>query len=226
MTAPTNNPASGGFDDVQQPLLPFAPRITGPSPYRPSDSQADAGELLDHFIQRMVEARGGLTTILLSGPASSGKTRMVEEVLASNPSVDGMSLSIAGIAPLDLFAEINSAAATGGILVLEGRQSPDKWFLHDPTSVPPDLTSRLMAAPRLTLDRPGDSALLRALRADLELHGHRLSHASLKQAASALPRTFHAPRAFCRSLDATPIGLALPERLEMALELTHAALSC
>ncbi|NRA28862.1 MAG: hypothetical protein HRU11_01270 [Parvularculaceae bacterium] len=221
----TDDKVAGGFDEAQQPLLPFAPRITDPSPYRPSDSQADAGELLDHFVQRMVEARGGLTTLLLSGPEGCGKTRMVEEVLASNPSVDGMCLPIKGIAPLDLFAEINSAAASGGILVLEDRRSPDKWFLHDPTNVPPDLTSRLMAAPRLTLDRPGDSALLRALRADLELHGHRLSHAALKQAAGSLPRTFHAPRAFCRALDATPLGLALPERLELALEKSHAAFS-
>jgi len=225
VTTPTDAFASAASDDAGQGMLPFAPRIHQPSPWRPSDSQADAAELLDHFIQRMAEASGGLTTLLLTGPEGAGKTRLAAEVLAANPSVDGVCLPVAGIPPLDLFAEINSAAASGGVLVLESRRPPEKWFLDHINAVPPDLTSRLAAAPRLTLDLPGGSALLRALRADLELHGHRLGHAAMKQVAGDLPRTFEAPRAFCRALDATPVGVALPQRIETALRQTHAGLT-
>lgn len=203
--------------DPEQVLLPFAPRVTGPSPYRASPSQTKASDLLHHWIKRILGSEGGLTSIALTGPRGSGKSRLVDEALAARQDLQVVRLQISDTLPLDVFAEINAATAEGRILILEGRRPVDKWFIHDPVPVPMDLTSRLAAAPEITLDRPGTDALLRALRADLDVHGHRLSYQHRKAVAASLPRHFSAPRLFCQALDEAPADRPLADRLEASL---------
>lgn len=179
----------------EQPALPFGPRRVGPTPYRPSTRQEEVADHLQRYARRLKDAPSGLTTIVLHGPAGAGKTRLLEET-----PLDAVPLPIADAGPLEIFAEINQAAAAREVMILEARNPPDCWF-EDVDDVPPDVRSRLGAIPQVPLDRPSGDALLPVLLADLALHGHRLSENEARRVADVLPRHFGAPRAFCQALD-------------------------
>lgn len=204
-----------------QPALPFAPRVVSPPPWFPSASQVAGAELLSHLIRRITGARGGLTVIVLTGPAGSGKSRLAREVLDSADDIDAVLMPVSDLDPLDLFAEINTAAAAGGVLLLEDRRALARWFTKGGPEAPPDLVSRLSAAPKVSLESPGPESLRPLLLADLAEHGHRLSERELAFVTGALPRDFGGPRRFCRALDRSDAGMTRLERLKWSVEQAH-----
>ncbi|MEM7740186.1 MAG: hypothetical protein AAF225_05240 [Pseudomonadota bacterium] len=131
-------------------------------------------------------------------------------------------LDVRGLAPLALFGFINSSAVERRVLVVEARSPPTLWFQEEP-EVPPDLRSRLAAAPVVEVDRPSESDLRSVLAADLKLHGQRLSETDLEFVAERLPRDLGAPRRFCRELDELDARHARREQLQQMLEKVHVA---
>ncbi|NNU16349.1 hypothetical protein HK107_08455 [Parvularcula sp. ZS-1/3] len=204
-----------------QPALPFKPRIDEQPPYRPSPQQLAAESGLLRQFEAFGRAVGGLTSVILTGPAEAGKTRLLEELLLSGRATEFEVLTVAEVAPLELFAEINRCASAGMALVLEARQPVSRWYQDREDEVPPDLTSRLGALPVVTVERPGVEGLLPALVADLDAHGHRLNESEAAWVAGELPRSMAAPRRFCRALDRA--GGKEPRRalLQWAVEQAH-----
>lgn len=206
----------------QQAALPFAPRVHGEAPYEPSDRQREVTSALKRQALAILRAPGGLTTVVLHGPKGAGKTRLLMELCASEPDLLLEVVDVADAEPMEVFAEINRAAAVRQVLVLEAQRSPARWFEGDET-VPPDLVSRLNAVPSLGLERPGADALLPVLLADLSLHGHKLNETEARMVADGLPRHFGAPRAFCRALDQAGRQASRRHLLNWALERVHLA---
>jgi hypothetical protein len=158
---------------------------------------------------------GGLTGIVLRGPSGSGKTRLLEELSFAVP-IHFEVIAAHEADAMDLFGEINRTAAAGQVLLIETRSASAKLFGEG--EAPPDLLSRLGALPEVVLDRPGEEALLEALRADLLLHHQTLKPREIAQTAARLPREFGAVRRFCRALDRVPGGRNSAERLNWAME--------
>lgn len=204
-----------------QPALPFQPRIEEQPPYRPSPQQQAAEALLLRQFEAFDRAVGGLTSVILIGPAEAGKTRLLEELLLSGRATEFEVLPVTEVAPLELFAEINRCASVGLKLVLEARQPVSSWYQGSEDEVPPDLTSRLGALPVVSVERPGTAGLLPALLADLETHGHRLSEAEAAWVAGELPRSLAAPRRFCCALDRAGGKEARRALLQWAVEQAH-----
>jgi hypothetical protein len=206
--------------DLPQPGLPFTRRVEGPPPYRESAEQAALVTQLRRFIARMKASPSGLTTVIVIGPKGCGKTRALREAQRSATPLDAVTLDTGDIGPLDLFGEINRAAAARIPLVLENRKSLRRWFEeHD--DVPPDLLSRLGAVPLLPLDRPQAGDFIAPLSADLALHGLRLSAPEIASVAERLPRDFGAVRAFCEALDQAPPHFSRRELLQWGAEKVH-----
>ncbi|MEM9838796.1 MAG: hypothetical protein AAF830_06520 [Pseudomonadota bacterium] len=208
----------GKTDQGGLPRLPFAPRVEGPPPWQPSPAQKSAQDQLALLLKRIIEALGGLTTIIVVGPKGSGKSRLIEETLSDQSDIDALTLLADDLDAMDLFGEINSAASGGGALVLEARTPPETWYRDEKAPAPPDLHSRLTAAPQVVLDRPSADALVPLLISDLKRHGQRLSETELKQVAEMLPRHYGAPRAFCTALDAAPTAMKRREQLQWAAQ--------
>ena len=203
--------------------LPFAPRIDVPSPFIPSSAQEEAGDLLLRHLSAKVRGTG-LTTVLLTGPQGAGKSRLLEEVAAAEPDLRFQVLDVDDAAPMNVFAAINKAAAERSGLVLEGCGPVHRWFETYGDDVPPDLHSRLGAAPHVRLDRPSALAVSQVLAADTALHGHSLREDELLALAEDLPRDLGAPRRFCQALDRADRSLNRRALLRWALERAHVRL--
>ena len=179
-----------------------------------------AAALLRHI--KAMERGTGLTTLLLVGPHGAGKTRLLTELLLSEPQVDFEVLDIDQTSPLETFAEINRSAAARRCLILEGRGQPSRWFDQHRQEVPPDLRSRLAAAPVVRLSAPPLKALVSVLKAEVALHGQRVpSGKELEEVAYTLPPDFGAPRRFCQALDRAEKGLNRRDLLRWAAESAH-----
>lgn len=203
-----------------QGALPFAPRIAVPSPFIPSAAQEEAGDLLLRHLSAKVRGTG-LTTVLLTGPRGAGKSRLLEEVAAAEPELHFQVLDVDDVPPMEIFAAINKAAAARSGLVLEGRGQVRRWFEACGDDVPPDLHSRLGAAPHVRLDAPSALAVSQALAADAVLHGHSLREDELLALAEDLPRDLGAPRRFCQALDQADRSLNRRALLRWAAERAH-----
>jgi hypothetical protein len=145
---------------------------------------------------------------------------MVEELQAGANPLDAARISIEGATALEVFAEINRAAAARLTVILEARKPAARW-IAEAEDVPPDVVSRLTAIPELRLERPGPEALEPPLAADLACHGLRLEAAEISSVAKRLPRTFAAPRLFCRALDSAPAALSRRDLLQWGTERVH-----
>lgn len=187
--------------------------------YRPSVDQLRVTSELRRHAEAFARQQGRLTTVLLVGPRGAGKTRLLLE--ADAMPLDLEVVDAENLRPLDLFADINRCASRSQLLLIEARTDLDRWFAGDEKGAPPDLLSRLEAAPLLSLERPGPSALLPVLLDDLAAHGERLRPGEVEWVVEQLPRSFSAPRAFCRALDAAPAGLARQRMLQWAVEQAH-----
>lgn len=172
--------------------------------------------------------------LLLTGPASSGKTHLARlwqsrsaagwtDAAALTPAappallatgaavVEAADAALPEVAERGLFHLINLARQSGGSLLITGRTPPRDW-----PAVLPDLASRLRAAPLVGIAAPDDSLLCALLLKHLADRQLTVPADVITYLLPRMPRSFAAVDALAAALDRTSLARARPITVPLA----------
>jgi chromosomal replication initiation ATPase DnaA len=194
----TQDPSSGGqllldfprIDPGQRPLIETAP-------YQPA---LNALRRWKQWPERQLalsgEAFSGKTRLLRLWAADAGGALVTGQGLAAAPIEEISRLSISALAIDDadmardghgLLAALNLCRDRGAPVLLAGKGEPGSWFPS-----PPDLRSRLVAMPVVSIEAPDDETLALRLREECARRHLILSDESVAYLAPRMERSWAA----------------------------------